>query len=118
MSYCRTSETGSDIYCFSSGEGHFEVLVANGRIRPLTLWEKIRSKLPQTKGMRRRTDIAYWLEPLLPTGFPLDGESYCLPTELECAEVLLSLRDVGYGVPQDAIDRLLEEADEKAESAR
>ena len=47
-----------------------------------------------------------------PIGLPYDGETFNDPTAKECAERLLFLREVGYNVPQYAIDALLEESDE------
>lgn len=47
-------------------------------------------------------------------GLPHDGESFSDETASECAERLVSLRAVGYHVPQSAINALREEAAEVA----
>lgn len=49
-----------------------------------------------------------------PIGLPYDGESYNEPTAAAAANRLQQLKDVGYNVPQDAIDALLEESEGEA----
>lgn len=49
------------------------------------------------------------LSPLRPIGLAHDGESFNDPTAGECADRLESLRDLGYIVPQYAIDALRKE---------
>ena len=49
------------------------------------------------------------LIPLRPIGLPCDGESFNDATPGECADTLARLRDMGYIVPQYAIDALLAE---------
>ena len=56
------------------------------------------------------------LIPSRPIGLPYDGDSYNPATAGECAEMLQRLREVGYRVPQGAIQALLdEEADDGSE---
>jgi hypothetical protein len=50
--------------------------------------------------------------PLRPIGLPHDGQGFSDKTPNECAERLEYLRGLGYKVPQYAIDRLREEAEE------
>lgn len=52
------------------------------------------------------------LIPSRPIGLPYDGDSYNLATAGECAETLQRLREVGYRVPQGAIQALLDEETE------
>ena len=47
--------------------------------------------------------------PLVKIGLPYDGESFDYATPGECADKLEELRELGYNVPQYAIDALREE---------
>lgn len=53
------------------------------------------------------------LIPMRPIGLPHDGESFNDKTPGDCANRLEYLRELGYKVPQHAIDALREEADEQ-----
>ncbi|HET8685115.1 MAG TPA: hypothetical protein VFM18_00465 [Methanosarcina sp.] len=45
-------------------------------------------------------------------GLPHDGESFNDSTARECAERLIEFRNIGYNVPQYAIDALMEEVND------
>lgn len=116
MSYCRWSSDDfqCDVYVYEDCAGGWTTHVA-GRKHVLT------KKLPPHVDM---SDIKKWMErdkkvsrileksKLVQIGLPYDGETFNDPTPGECADRLESLREIGYRVPQYAIDALIEEAGE------
>lgn len=125
MSYCRWSgnDFQCDVYVYEAEDG-FTIHVAGMRIRwtaplppPLPTYD------PDTWDFhawyeRHRIvsdmlddDTTHVREPI---GLPHDGESfYGIETPGECADKLVELREVGYMVPDYAINALREEeADE------
>jgi len=53
--------------------------------------------------------------PLTNIGLDHDGQTYEVECPLDCADILLHLRDCGYRVPQYAIDNLRRDSLERAE---
>jgi hypothetical protein len=114
MSYCRVSDECylSDVYVYESREG-FVIHVASHRYHS----NQSRPKKPQTNNVDEV--IAYhqacadWAlrATTKPIGLPHDGETHTLASAKECAEKLLELREVGYYVPQYAVDALMEESE-------
>lgn len=119
MSYCRWSSDSfqSDVYCFAHVDGGITIYVASCRRE---------SKIPrppdgdpindtEEEFVKKHEALMEWLKQagLVPIGLPYDGATFVEPNERAAAERLLELRSAGYWVPQRAIDRLLEEANEK-----
>ena len=84
MSYCRWSSGGdpSDVYCFGDGQGGWTTHVAMSRL----------------SGAEQR-----------PIGLPHDGKAFWDKTLQDLKARLLSLRQLGYHVPDHAIDRIDQE---------
>ena len=118
MSYCRFSSDDfkCDVYCYA-GTGGYVTHVAKARhvgntpIPPLpeAWWEAPVPELQAALDAQRG-----WLEAakLVPIELPGAGETYCDDDAAGAAARLESLRDVGFQVPQYAIDRLRQEAAE------
>lgn len=119
MSYCRwsTDDFQCDIYCYESCSGGWDIHVAKVRHRlknlpppvpfdpdNLKAWFERHEKVMKRVSRARRYSI----------GLPHDGESFNEPTALDAANRLIALKGDGYNVPQDAIDALLEEAEDEA----
>ena len=120
MSYCRWSSDDyqCDVYCYGDVSGGYTTHVA-GRRHMIDL-----STLPppipftvehQDEWMARHKALMALLEgaDTKPIGLPYDGQSFNDPTAGEAAERLKMLKEVGYNVPQYAIDALLEEDKDK-----
>ncbi|MDO8472962.1 MAG: hypothetical protein Q7T05_04005 [Dehalococcoidia bacterium] len=112
MSYCRWSDADyqCDVYCYQSDAG-YQIHVANNR--PV-----FTSPLPPPVGFddtdawfKRHTAVRVMLAAAKrrPIGLPFDGASFCHDTPGEASDWLRALRDIGYHVPQYAIDALMEE---------
>jgi len=89
MSYCRISfdpDCPSDVFTYADVDGTWTTHVASGRY---------------TDGFHGRTELI---------GLPHDGETIKDVGPGECAETLKRLREIGYIVPQEAIDALIEGA--------
>ncbi len=121
MSYCRWSSDGfrSDVYVYEDVMGGWTTHVA-GRKRlgldtlPQDPYDKNFLKENLGKGDRWMNAYHAYHEALskldiVPIGLPHDGQSFNDPTPVECARRLMSLKEMGYYVPQYAIDELLEE---------
>lgn len=117
MSYCRWSCDGfrSDVYCYADTAGGYTTHVARN---------KVAGDIPVVPPMPRTTDrdvLQPWLEAHNqmmafvaeadhePLGLPVDGESFNDDTLPELLNRLLWLRQLGYRVPQFAIDAVQDE---------
>lgn len=119
MSYCRWSSDGSDVYVYEDVNGGWTTHIA-GRRRlnldtlpedPLT-YEAI-SKMGQdwADNYKKYHAILDTL-PFEDIVLPHAGESFNDLTALDCAVRLEQLRDLGYYVPQYAIEALRDEPEE------
>jgi len=121
MSYCRwsTDDFQCDIYCYESCSGGWDIHVATRRyvLKDGDLPSYVPFS-PETKDawIERWMKVMEWVKTaeLREIGLPYDGKSYNEPTAADAAKRLIALRDEGYNVPKDAIDALLEEAEEEA----
>jgi hypothetical protein len=107
----------SDVYCFGTKEGHHEVFMSRGHFPPESwlykqLFRRWTKRLPRR--LKAWITIREFSREPIPIG-PLDGEEYYFLNQVECAEALISLQEIGYKVPWYAIDRLLFEAEEEGE---
>lgn len=120
MSYCRfSSDIGkSDVYVYESDYG-WVTHVARNRIQtdeelpPIVMLyhENTQAFLDRVKKVSdilargKRVGI----------GLPWDGTTFTDSTPKKCADRLIALKELGYHVPQHAIDALLEEWNEMKE---
>lgn len=140
MSYCRFSSMNfmCDVYVYEDCYGGWTTHVAGNRCIfppiPRLPWSWI-AKLGAYNHESRRVDypnrfikalawvqlriwaasdrLHMWSVGIIPRrkiGLPFDGQRFNDATAALCADTLLLLRDVGYIVPQYAIDALREEA--------
>lgn len=91
MSYCRfSSDDGkSDVYVYSNLEGNYITSIARSR----------KVDAPEGDAGPR------WV----PVTLPFAGHEFCDGTAADTLTRLLALRNEGYHIPQDAIDRLFTE---------
>jgi len=113
MSYCRWSSDDyqCDIYAYEAETG-FVVHVASSRRRfaePLP--EPVSPSEDFDGWWKRLKTVSSMLDQATshPIGLQNDGESFSFDTPGECADKLVHLRELGYNVPEYAIDSLREE---------
>jgi hypothetical protein len=107
MSYCRFSSEnfGCDVYVYESAEGFVTHVASNRHVGD--------TPVPETDGsIDRYSEQAAWLNKArqVRIGLPEDGKTHFDEYAGECADRLEALRNMGYHVPQYAIDALREEA--------
>lgn len=116
MSYCRWSSEcwKSDVYVYEDTSGGFTIHVAGRRYvsdtpRPVlsenaTIEEEIKYFIE---------DCSAWVKTatLEPIGLSEDGKSFNVETPKEAADKLIELQELGYCVPEYAIDALIEESE-------
>lgn len=126
MSYCRWSsdQFQSDIYCYESDRG-YEIHIAARRAvsdqpRPARQCEGVSFDDPRwvELSLADWKAISAWLDAARreEIQLPHAGETFIEDTPGECADHLRHLRELGYYVPQHAIDALDEEAAEEIQS--
>lgn len=117
MSYCRFSDNDyqCDVYVYENCYGGYTIHVACNRV-------VFKKELPEVVSLNN-TDA--WLErhynvmdmmhdaEHVKIGLEHDGKTFNEDTALDCANRLIELRDMGYNVPQYAIDDLMEEWNER-----
>lgn len=120
MSFCRWSSDDfqCDLYVYYSVGDFYQIHVAGRR-------HALKEPLPPKVTYRNKDgtpSLEYWdrhkkVQAMLDTAelvdidLPCDGESYEIDTADECAAKMEELRDIGYNVPQFAIDAVKEDAD-------
>jgi hypothetical protein len=118
MSYCRWSSEDfqCDVYAYESVHGGFMVHVAGNRV---IFTEPLPEEVPLGKDsikafMDRHQKVMAMVDAAerMPIGLPHDGDDFCENDANACADRLESLRELGYRVPQCAIECLREEAAE------
>ena len=111
MSYCRWSSDGfqCDVYVYESADGWITHVAAKRRAAraPELNWST-QERWTQTHAAQRAF-LDDPNNPSLPIGLSEDGKTFCDESPAACAAQLLRLREIGYQVPQDAIDALQEE---------
>lgn len=120
MSYCRWSSDDfqCDVYVYEDAAGGWTTHVARRRhVYNQPLPDAV--PIPDSTGMsdqmqafidRHLTVMNMVSEAeLVDIGLPHAGETFNDDTPGECAERLMKLRDIGYWVPQYAIDELMAE---------
>jgi hypothetical protein len=124
MSYCRWSSNDyqCDIYCYESVGDFFAIHVAGNRI---VFCEPLPPPVEFKQG-----DFDAWLardravmdiierSERVAIGLPHDGESFDEPDAEAAANRLEYLKNLGYSVPQFAIDALREEAATPSEAGQ
>lgn len=120
MSYCRFSSDirKSDVYVYESDYG-WVTHVAQNRVQTdealppevMLCQENAEAffyrmkKVSEILARGKRVGI----------GLPWDGATFTDPTPKKCADRLIKLKNLGYHVPQHAVDALLEEWEEMKE---
>lgn len=106
MSYCRFGWDGSDVYVYADYRGQFCCCACS--LNPSPPIENEGIEPPE------------WLSPLERMRWhgPLFPDSTYVSTEQEMIDHLLEHRRAGHTVPQDAIDRLIDEQGESSEARR
>ncbi len=109
MSYARWDSCTSDVYVFESCHG-YEINVATHRKvnhnQPMPMSADYEDRLDYL------IDCAAWQRNgvKVAIGLPFDGRCLIYQEPGDCADALENLRDMGYLVPQSAIDGLRKEA--------
>ncbi|MDO9099677.1 MAG: hypothetical protein Q7V53_02885 [Caldisericota bacterium] len=113
MTYCRfsSSDHNCDVYVYESKGGWVTHV---GRARHVSDAGPIPPTPPGWHNLEPSAMLAFirdqerWLEgaKLQPIGLPEDGEAHIDSSPGECANRLHALREMGYLVPQFAIDNL------------
>lgn len=113
MSYCRFSSSNwqSDIYCYEHCYGGYQIHVAGTRltsgVTPLD-WsspEKLKETHDQQMKDLDNTDAEV-------IGLEYDGQCFLMDDAEECLQMLRQLQEVGYNVPDEAMEMLAEEVEE------
>lgn len=119
MSYCRFSSDDflCDAYVYEHYLGGFVIHLAATRPvykEPLPAVVPI-DKEHTTEWMVRHKKVMEMVRSAerRSIGLPHDGETFEEPTAIDCATKLTQLKDMGYNIPQLAIEALLAEASEK-----
>jgi hypothetical protein len=82
--------------------------VLKGKLPPPVSMDDMKAFFKREKKLMALLDKADYVK----IGLPCDGETFNDGTAEECADRLEGLREMGYNVPQYAIDALREEAKE------
>ena len=113
MSYCRWSSDDfqCDVYVYESADGWVTHVASNravfaAPVPPMADCMDVEAVISRHLVVSEMLDDAT----RKPIGLPHDGESFTDMTAGECADRLESLRELGYVVPQYAIDELREDA--------
>lgn len=114
MSYCRWSSDDfkCDVYVYEDVAGGFTTHVAGNRV---VYTKELPPPLPHDatpkEWLERHDKVSkiYRRSKRVPIGLPFDDQSFNDDTAKECAERLIKLKEIGYNVPQYAIDALLAE---------
>jgi len=115
MSFCRWSDDDyqCDVYCYESCYGGFVTHVADNRpVLDIELPPRVEPIIGNTEAwVARHEQVMDWVENAkrVPIGLPYDGKHFSTNNAKETAELLQMLKEVGYNVPQYAIDALFEE---------
>ena len=123
MSYCRWSsdQFQCDVYVYEDCNGGWTTHVAGMRsveLSPKMPWRWLKVPIIGALMWRRYTRLSkHWSETrtLVEIGLPHDGESFNDHCPICCADRLVELRDMGYNVPQYAIDSLMAESEDEGE---
>ena len=112
MSYCRFSSDGfqCDVYVYQSAEGWITHVAARRRAERAPDYDWSTPEIfKETYAVHRAFLDDEINHPSLPIGLSEDGKTFCDPSPEACAVQLVRLRDLGYHVPQYAIEALREE---------
>ena len=122
MSYCRWSSDafGCDVYVYEDVSGGYTCHVAGRKMKDRE-GEPMRpdvqlildDRIDEFMVINRAWDEWHKTKELVNIGLPHDGQSFNVETAEDMAELLVSLKEMGYQVPQYAIDSLIEESEEQ-----
>lgn len=112
MSYCRWSSDDyqCDVYCYEDVSGGFTTMVANNRpVLNIELLPVVPCDDAHKEAwIARYNAVNAWVDGAerRKIGLPHDGENFHDPDAESAANRLQMLKDMGYNVPQYAIDAL------------
>ena len=113
MSYCRFSceNWKSDVYVYADCDGGWTTHVACKRILGDAPTAPPLDKVSPAEWLAAHQVQQKWLEQCAreQITLPYAGQSFCHATPEECVHLLETLRDMGYCVPQHAVDALCAE---------
>lgn len=120
MSYCRwsTDDFQCDVYVYADARGGWTTHVAGRRVvykeplPPVVPFPGEGESADAWFERYRKVNAMHDEADLVDIGLPYDGDCFSDDTPSECADRLAMLHDLGYIVPQDAIDALRQEQDE------
>lgn len=109
MSYCRWSDCGfqSDVYAYESDAGYM-VSIAKSRYDRV-IPEHDFSSAEAMNASNAARDATLRVAKLVPIGLPHDGTTFVHHDRAGLLARLRHLREIGYRVPQHAIDAVAEE---------
>lgn len=111
MAYCRFSDDchNCDVYVYW-GFGGYNIHVAKTRAVSDAPRPQLTDNPTHEEYITYWNMCAEWLEnaQLTPIELPYAGESFVYESAHEAAEKLIELKELGYAVPQHAIDALFE----------
>ncbi|MBD3609366.1 MAG: hypothetical protein HUJ30_02350 [Gammaproteobacteria bacterium] len=115
MSFCRFSDMdfSCDVYCYESVYGGFIIHVAAVRVVgdvPKAQHYFNEGNIEEFMSAHKKQMKFLETAERQPIGLEYDGETIQTDSAGECGDALLSLKEMGYNVPQYAIDVLYEEA--------
>lgn len=116
MTYCRFSDNDHqcDVYVYESCYGGYTIHVGCNRV-------VFKSKLPETVSLdnmdayfKRHKIVMEMIQDAerVKIGLEHDGKSFNEDTAIDCANRLIELKNMGYNVPQYAIDGLMEDGND------
>ena len=112
MAYCRFGND-SDVYCYESVFGGYQVHVANNRFASDEPFPEFpHGKVTPQSVSEWNIASKEWREraKLVPIDSPIAGASNCFETVDEAIAYLLMLRSNGFAVPEYAIESMREDA--------
>lgn len=114
MSYCRWSSMDfeCDVYCYESVGGGYVVHVATNRRERDEKKPPLWNENIDEGWLQHHEKVMAWLDTAesKPIGLSRDGEIYSIETPKDAADLLQSLKDEGYNVPDYAIEALRSES--------
>lgn len=113
MSYCRWSsdDWACDVYVYEANEGYVTNVASARHVHP----EGTPCPTIDIDNFAVTYEAQqFWLNEaeLVPIDLPMDGQNFLKDTPGECAAALVELREMGYNVPQYAVDALNQEEQE------
>lgn len=115
MSYCRWSSDGfqCDVYVYQSDQGYETHVAARRRPKRIPDLDLTSAATIQESLIVQRAALDDPDNDLQEIGLLEDGASFIHESPGECASNLIRLKNLGYQIPQDVIDALIDEWQEQ-----